>query len=43
MRKLDTGLKKPRASSLPVPGGKGKKPSPAVGTRASKVKSPRVR
>lgn len=35
--------KSPRRSTLPVPGGKGKKPTPAIGARSSKVKTPRVK
>lgn len=43
MKTRDTGPKKPAAAALPVPGGRGKKPTPAIGARSSKVKMPRIR
>lgn len=33
----------PNPKALPVPRGKGKKPTPALGARSSKVKTPRVK
>lgn len=42
MKRMNTGPK-PMTNKLPVPGGKTRKPSPCVGTKLSKIKSPKVR
>lgn len=42
MKRMNTGPK-PMTNKLPNAGGKTRKPSPCVGTKSSKVKSPRIR